>query len=246
MDDDAMAAYLDGKEPDEDDAASADPQGDGHARLLPDAVRLGVQEQGRAAAARRGRGLPAVARPIAKPIKGIDSRPASRTVRRPLGRRAAVDARLQDHGHQYVGSITFCRVYSGKLEKGMALAQHDARQERARRPHAISCMPNNREDIKEAFAGDIVALRASRIPAPARRCAIRSKPVHPGEDGVPRARHRDRDRAEVEGRPGEDGASRCTSWRSRTPRSACRSIRNRARPSSRAWASFISTSRSTS
>ena len=44
------------------DAQAADPQGGDHRRVLPGAVRLGLQEQGRAAAARRGRRLSAVAR----------------------------------------------------------------------------------------------------------------------------------------------------------------------------------------
>ncbi len=61
MDDAAMDDYLDGKEPDEATLAQADPQGDGDARLLSDDVRLGLQEQGRAAAARRRRRLPALA-----------------------------------------------------------------------------------------------------------------------------------------------------------------------------------------
>jgi elongation factor G len=56
MDDDVMAAYLDGQEP---DAPTADPEGDGHARVLSDAVRLGLQAQGCAAAARCRRRFPA-------------------------------------------------------------------------------------------------------------------------------------------------------------------------------------------
>ena len=59
QDDDVMEAYLGGDEPDVGDAEEADPQG--HAELLvrAGAVRLGVQEQGRPAAARRGRRLSA-------------------------------------------------------------------------------------------------------------------------------------------------------------------------------------------
>ena len=60
MDDAVMESYLmDGKEPDKDTHPPSDPQGDGDARLLSDAVRFGVQEQGRADAARRRRRLPA-------------------------------------------------------------------------------------------------------------------------------------------------------------------------------------------
>ena len=62
---------------------------------------------------------------------------------------------------------------------------------------------NNREDIKEAYAGDIVAL-AGLKDTTHRRHAVRSRQAgHPREDGIPRAGHRDRDRAEVEGRPGK-------------------------------------------
>ena len=64
---------------------------------------------------------------------------------------------------------------------------------------------NNREEIDEAFAGDIVALVGLKDTAH-RRHAVRSGQArHPGEDGVPRAGHRDRGRAEDQGRPGEDG-----------------------------------------
>ena len=79
MDDDALGAYLDGKEPDVATLKQLHPQGDGHARLLPDAVRLGLQEQGRAAAARRRRRLSCPRPPIARPTRASTSRPAKPT-----------------------------------------------------------------------------------------------------------------------------------------------------------------------
>jgi elongation factor G len=57
----------------------------------------------------------------------------------------------------YVGSLTFCRVYSGKLESGMGLI-NSSRDRRERVGRMLLMHSNNREDIKEAFAGDIVAL----------------------------------------------------------------------------------------
>jgi elongation factor G len=57
----------------------------------------------------------------------------------------------------FVGSLTFCRVYSGKLEGGMALL-NSTREKRERVGRMLLMHSNNREDIKEAFAGDIVAL----------------------------------------------------------------------------------------
>jgi elongation factor G len=57
----------------------------------------------------------------------------------------------------FVGSLTFCRIYSGKLESGMALL-NSSRERKERVGRMLLMHSNNREDIKEAFAGDIVAL----------------------------------------------------------------------------------------
>ncbi len=62
MDDDRHGGLPRGQGARRRHAAPAHPQGDRHHRVLSDDVRLGVQEQGRAAAARRRRRLPAVAR----------------------------------------------------------------------------------------------------------------------------------------------------------------------------------------
>src|SRR5450432_688818 len=57
----------------------------------------------------------------------------------------------------FVGSLTFCRIYSGKLESGMGLV-NSTRDRRERVGRMLLMHSNNREDIKEAFACDIVAL----------------------------------------------------------------------------------------
>jgi elongation factor G len=57
----------------------------------------------------------------------------------------------------FVGSLTFCRIYSGKLESGMALL-NSSRDRKERVGRMLLMHSNNREDIKEAYAGDIVAL----------------------------------------------------------------------------------------
>jgi elongation factor G len=57
----------------------------------------------------------------------------------------------------YVGSLTFVRVYSGVLESGAkVLNTAKGRQERIGR--MLQMHANSREDVKEARAGDIVAL----------------------------------------------------------------------------------------
>ena len=84
---------------------------------------------------------------------------------------------------------------------------------------------NNREEIKEAYAGDIVALAGLKDIAH-RRHAVRSAEAgDPREDGVPRPGHRDGDRAEDQGRPGEDRRRARASSRPRIRRSASRPTR---------------------
>jgi elongation factor G len=57
----------------------------------------------------------------------------------------------------FVGSITFVRVYSGKLEAG-SYVYNTVKEEKERVGRMLLMHANSREDIKEAFAGDVVAL----------------------------------------------------------------------------------------
>ncbi|MEE1876077.1 elongation factor G [Altererythrobacter litoralis] len=56
----------------------------------------------------------------------------------------------------FVGSLTFTRIYSGKLTKGQVLNSVKDKKEKIGR--MLLMHSNNREDIEEAYAGDIVAL----------------------------------------------------------------------------------------
>ena len=57
----------------------------------------------------------------------------------------------------FVGSITFMRVYSGKLESGSGV-DNSTKDRKERVGRMLLMHANSREDIKEAYAGDIVAL----------------------------------------------------------------------------------------
>src|SRR5690606_15435532 len=57
----------------------------------------------------------------------------------------------------FVGTITFCRIYSGVLTSGMQVI-NTTREKKERIGRMLLMHANNREDIKEAYAGDIVAL----------------------------------------------------------------------------------------
>ena len=206
------------------------PQGGSPDHLRAGALRLGVQEQGRAAAARRGRRLSALAR-RSRRHQGHRRRhrrrdaSASRSDTEPF---SMLGFKIMDD--PFVGTITFCRVYSGKIESGTTVL-NSTKDKKERVGRMLLMHANNREDIKEAYRRR--HRRAGRPEGhPHRRHAVRpAEAGHPGEDGVPGAGHRDRDRAEVEGRPGEARRRARRSSPPKTRPSASRPIRNPARPS---------------
>jgi elongation factor G len=57
----------------------------------------------------------------------------------------------------FVGSLTFVRVYSGKIESG-SYVQNTTKDKRERIGRMLLMHANSREEIKEAYTGDIVAL----------------------------------------------------------------------------------------
>lgn len=95
--------------------------------------------------------------PLDRPaIKGIDVKTGGETSRpssdsEPL---ALLAFKLMDD--QY-GILTFCRIYSGVLAKGTSLL-NSTRDKTERVGRMVLMHANNREEIAEAHAGDIVAL----------------------------------------------------------------------------------------
>ena len=57
----------------------------------------------------------------------------------------------------FVGSLTFVRIYSGELKSGSSV-ENTTKSKRERVGRMLLMHANDREDIKEAYAGDIVAL----------------------------------------------------------------------------------------
>lgn len=76
----------------------------------------------------------------------------------------------------FVGSITFMRVYSGTLQTGTRV--YNATKEREERIGRMLLMhSNSREDIKEAMAGDIVALCGLKLTTTGDTLSDPAKPV---------------------------------------------------------------------
>jgi elongation factor G len=155
LDDDAMAAYLDGTEPDEATLK----------RLIRKAVVTGAFYPVLCGSAFKNKGvqplLDAVVDYLPSPvdrgaIKGIDYKTGAETERRPGDDQplALLAFKIMDDPF---GLLTFARVYSGKFEKGVALL-NSTREKQERVGRMVLMHANNREEIGEAFSGDIVAL----------------------------------------------------------------------------------------
>jgi elongation factor G len=175
MDDDAMAAYLDGKEP---DVATLK-------RLIRKATVKRAFYPMLCGSAFKNKGvqplLDAVVDYLPAPsdreaYKCIDIKSGEETVRRPLDTEplAMIAFKIMDDPH--VGSITFCRVYSGTVKGGMALA-NTTRDKKERVGRMYLMHADEREQIDEAYAGDIIALAGLKDTRTGETLSDTNKPV---------------------------------------------------------------------
>ncbi|ALE03671.1 elongation factor G [Bartonella ancashensis] len=90
-------------------------------------------------------------------INGVDVKTEAETVRESSDDAPLSMLAFKIMNDPFVGSLTFCRIYSGKVQKGISL-ENTVKGKRERLGRMLQMHSNSREDIEEAFAGDIVAL----------------------------------------------------------------------------------------
>jgi elongation factor G len=144
----------------------------------------------------------------------------------------------------FVGSLTFMPHLFGQARPRASTYLNSVKDKKERVGRMLLMHANNREDIEEAYAGDIVALAGLKETTTGDTLCDPAQAGHPRADGIPRAGHRDRVEPKTKADQEKMGIA-LNAWPPRIRPSASRPIRNRARPSSRAWANFTSTSRST-
>jgi elongation factor G len=91
------------------------------------------------------------------PVKGIDVKTGEEVTRAPKDDAPLSMLAFKIMNDPFVGSLTFCRIYSGKVESGTTLT-NTVKDKKERIGRMLLMHANHREDIKEAFTGDIVAL----------------------------------------------------------------------------------------
>jgi elongation factor G len=155
LDDAAMTAYLEGKEPDEATLK----------KLIRKAVNTGAFFPVLCGSAFKNKGVQPLLDAVVDflpspldvpPIKGIDNK-GNEVVRLPSDSEPLAMLAFKIMDDPFVGTITFSRIYSGKLESGTGVI-NSTKDRKERIGRMLLMHANNREDIKEAYAGDIVAL----------------------------------------------------------------------------------------
>jgi elongation factor G len=89
-------------------------------------------------------------------IKGVDDK-GNEVERKPDDKEPMSLLAFKIMDDPFVGTITFCRIYSGTLSSGTGVI-NSTKERKERIGRMLLMHANNREDIKEAYAGDIVAL----------------------------------------------------------------------------------------
>jgi elongation factor G len=156
LDDDAMTAYLEGKEPDEATLR----------KLIRKAVIGGVFFPVLCGSAFKNKGVQSLLDAVVDylpspidvpPIHGINPDNGEEVVRHSSDSEpfSALAFKIMDD--PFVGTITFCRIYSGILQSGTGVI-NSTKERKERIGRMLLMHANDREDIKEAYAGDIVAL----------------------------------------------------------------------------------------
>ncbi len=175
LDDDVMAEYLEGNEPDADTIR----------RLLRKATVAGTFYPMMCGSAFKNKGvqplLDAVVDFLPSPLDreaytGIDPKTEEPITRKPSDDEPLSILAFKIMNFEHVGSITFCRIYSGTIQQGQSLLNTTrGKKERAGRMYLMHA--DDREEIKTASAGDIIALQGLKDTRTGETLSDPNKPV---------------------------------------------------------------------
>ena len=157
MDDAVLGQYLDGVEPELEVLKKCIRFGTINRRFVP--VLCGSAFKNKGVQAMLDAVVDYLPSPVDIPdVEGLDPRDETKT----LKRRAADDEpaaalAFKIMNDPFVGSLTFCRVYSGVFNAGSSVT-NSVKDSKERIGRMLQMHANSREDVKEAFAGDIIAV----------------------------------------------------------------------------------------
>ena len=158
QDDDAMEAYLDGKEPDEATLKACIRRGTISGAFVP--VLCGSAFKNKGVQPLLDAVVDFLPSPLDVPaIKGVKAGTEEEIERKSSDDEPFAALAFKIMTDPFVGSLTFVRIYSGVLQSGSAV-MNTVKDKRERVGRMLLMHANSREDVKEARAGDIVAIAA--------------------------------------------------------------------------------------
>jgi elongation factor G len=156
VDEAATEAYLEGKEPDEAQLKALIRKGTVTSQFVP--ILCGSAFKNKGVQPLLDAVVDYLPSPLdVPPVEGIDVKTGEPTTREPKDDAPLSMLAFKIMNDPFVGSLTFCRIYSGKVDSGTTLI-NTVKDKKERIGRMLLMHANHREDIKEAFTGDIVAL----------------------------------------------------------------------------------------
>jgi elongation factor G len=156
QDEAAMEAYLEGDEPSEEKLKELIRKGCINLSFIP--MLCGTAFKNKGVQPLLDAVVDFLPNPLEIPaIKGIDVKTEEETTRKADDAEPTSLLAFKIMNDPFVGSLTFARMYSGHLETGRTLL-NTVKDKKERIGRMLLMHSSEREDIKEAFAGDIVAI----------------------------------------------------------------------------------------
>ena len=176
MDDDAMEAYLDGNEPDVDTLRRCIRKGTVDEKFVP--VLCGSAFKNKGVQPFLDAVVYYLPSPLdLPPVKGLLPGKDGEEVTRNCDTDSPFSAlAFKIMNDPFVGSLTFVRIYSGRLESGSGVL-NTVKDKKERIGRMLLMHANNREEIKVATCGDIVALVGMKDTTTGDTLSDSSKPV---------------------------------------------------------------------
>ena len=156
FDDAVMEAYLEGEMPDNDTIRRLVRKATVDVKMFP--VFCGSAFKNKGVQPLLDAVVDYLPSPIDVPaIKGIDAKTEADIERHPDDNEPLSMLAFKIANDPHMGSLTFCRIYSGHVEGGSML-ENTVKGKRERVGRMFQMHANSREQINEAYAGDIVAI----------------------------------------------------------------------------------------
>ncbi|CTQ68393.1 elongation factor G [Roseibium alexandrii] len=156
VDEEAMEAYLEGEEPSFEKIQQLIRKGTINGDFVP--VFCGSAFKNKGVQPLLDAVVDYLPSPVEVPaIKGIDPKTEGEVERKSSDEEPLSILAFKIANDPFVGSLTFCRIYSGVLNKGVSLL-NTVKDKKERVGRMMQMHSNSREDIDVAYAGDIVAI----------------------------------------------------------------------------------------